>query len=377
MTEITPTQPKVSTAVPARQPESTSTKAPGLGHQLGIQRPLISVIVPCRNEAGHIERCVRSILDQDIPGGDLEIIVADGLSEDGTADTLRRLAREEPRVLVIENPGRIASTGLNAALATARGAVIVRVDGHAELAPDFLRQNLAVLREHPEAWSVGGPIIHVGRTAMGRAIARAMGHPLGVGNATHRFAHYEGYAEGTAFPAVRRWVFDRVGGFDETLVRNQDDEFNYRIHRAGGRVFITPRIKYRYFVRERLSQLFRQYFQYGFWRVPVIRKHRRPASLRQLVPSLFLAACVLLSVIGCWRRTAWLALILPLSYAGVQAVAGLARVSREGWAIALRLPAAIATMHVAYALGLITGVWATLFRRSAWTRRDVVSGLSR
>ncbi len=207
-------------------------------------------------------------------------------------------------LIVVDNPGRIVSTGLNIAVARSQGDIIIRIDGHALIASDFVRENVALLAAHPEAWSVGGPIRHAATTTLGKAVAVAMSHPLGVGNARHRYPEFEGYVEGAQFPAIRRWVFDRIGMFDERLVRNQDDEFNYRIRRAGGKIYVSPRVQYSYFVRERLGQLFKQYFQYGFWRIPVVEKHRRPTTLRQMAPTLFYAACVVLAVAGLWWRAA-------------------------------------------------------------------------
>src|SRR5262249_24306710 len=157
---------------------------------------------------------------------------------DGTREILASLQAEQPRLIVVDNPGCIVSIGLNLAVARARGEVIVRIDGHALIAPDLIRQDVALLAAHPEAWVVGGPIQHVGTTSLGKAVAVAMSHPLGVGNARHRYPDFEGYVESAQFPAFRREVFDRVGLFDERLVRNQDDEFNYRIGQAGGKIYV-------------------------------------------------------------------------------------------------------------------------------------------
>ena len=232
--------------------------------------PFVSVVIPVRNEAVFIADLIGAILQQDYPADRLEVIVADGQSTDGTRETLASLQAKHSRLLVVENPGRIVSTGLNLAVARAKGDIVIRIDGHALIAPDFIRQNVALLAAHPEAWIVGGPIQHAATTTLGKAVALAMSHRLGVGNARHRFPGFEGYVESAQFPAIRRWVFDRVGKFDERLVRNQDDEFNYRIGLAGGKIFVSPSVKYSYFVRERLGQLFKQYFQYGFWRIPVV-----------------------------------------------------------------------------------------------------------
>jgi len=339
--------------------------------------PLVSVVVPLRNEASFIQELVSSIFAQDYPSDRLEVIVADGMSTDGTRELLQSMQAADDRLVLLDNPGRIVSTGLNAAVQRARGEVIIRVDGHALVAPDFIRQNVRLLEERPDAWSVGGPIRHAATTTFGKAIAVAMSHPLGVGNALHRYPDYEGYVEGAQFPAFRRWVFDRIGTFDERLVRNQDDEFNYRIHLAGGRVYVSPLVRYTYFVRSTVSQLFRQYFQYGYWRIPVIEKHRRPTTWRQIAPTLFLAACVALALTGIVLRRPLVATAVPIAYGIALATCAVSVLRRERPAVAVRVPLAIATMHVAYGLGVAYGLWSRILRGSATDTAEHMTALSR
>ncbi len=269
------------------------------------------------------------------------------------------------------------STGLNAAIEQAKGDVVIRLDGHAEIADDFISQNVALLAERPEAWIVGGPIVHVGRNRFSQAAAEAMSSPFGVGMATHRFADFEGYGEGVAFPAIRKWVFERVGTFDEQLVRNQDDEFNYRVNKAGGKVYISGRVRYAYYVRDTVRKLYRQYFQYSFWRIPVIRKHRRPTTLRQIVPPIFFAVMLVLLVVGIWLRQPVVALGLPVLYVVALVLIALPIVPRKGIAVASLVPVAMATMHFAYAAGIVYGMWAAVFHPRAWDQAGRMSTLSR
>jgi succinoglycan biosynthesis protein ExoA len=349
-------------------------------HEL-VQRPemppRVSVVMPIRNEARFIARTLEMVLGQEYPADRIEVIVADGMSTDGTREIVRSLQARHANLHLIDNPDHIVSTGLNRAIASAGGEVIIRVDGHCEPAADFVRQNIAVLAEHEEAWSVGGPIVHTARGWFGKAAAVAMSHPLGVGNARHRFTDYEGYGEGAAFPALRRWVFERIGLFDEALVRNQDDEFNYRIAQAGGMVYISPRIRYTYYVRERVGQLFRQYFQYAFWRIPVMRKHHKPTTPRQVVPPLFYLACAALLLCGLWLEQPLIAFGLPSVYVLTLLLTGLSAWPRTGFHVAWRVPAAIATMHAGYALGLMYGLWAALFRPDSWSYRGPMAALTR
>ena len=174
-----------------------------------------------------------------------EILVTDGMSDDRTRDIVRDYAERFPRIRMLDNPQRVTPAGLNAAIAAARGEIICRIDGHCEVAADFVTQNVRLLHEHPEAWIVGGPIVHCGTGPRGEAVAIAMSHPLGVGMASHRFPGFEGYVDTVQFPAFRRWVFERIGVFDTNLVRTEDDELNYRVMQAGGKMFVSPRVQLR------------------------------------------------------------------------------------------------------------------------------------
>ena len=210
-----------------------------------------------------------------------------------------------------------------------------------------------ILEEHPEACCSGGPIVSQGRSSFGKAVAAAMSHPIGVGNAKHRFPDYEGYAEGACFPVFRREVFEQVGLYDENLIRNQDDDFNYRVAQQGGKIFISPRARCIYYVRETVSQLSKQYFQYGYWRVAVMRKHLLPASLRQIAPVLFFSSMLSLCLAGIflpgWWRLA--GILLPIAYVIILTIAGLGVAARQGLKTGLLFPAAAAIMHAAYAAG--------------------------
>ena len=341
--------------------------------------PLVSLIVPCRNERASIEGALRSILEQETPGGDFEIIVADGMSDDGTRPVLERMAKENPRIRVIDNPGRIVSTGLNAAIAAARGQILLRFDAHTGYARDYVRRCLEVLDE-TGADNVGGPWVARGETLIGRAIAAAFQSPFAVGWARGHDPGYEGPVDSVYLGCWRRAIFDRIGLFDESLVRNQDDEWNLRLTRAGGRIWQSPRIRSEYSVRESLPALFRQYLQYGYWKVGVIRKHRLPASPRHLVPGLFLAALLALGVAGVfWMPAAKAAAILLAVYALALLAAALRTASRAGWALFPVLPLVFACYHFGYGLGFLAGLLSrprAEGRFSKLTREPVAPGLA-
>ena len=316
----------------------------------------VSLIAPCRNERDHVDAFCDSALAQQLPPGwQMELLVADGASDDGTRARLDARAAQDARLRVIDNPDRIVSTGLNAALAAARGAVIVRLDMHTVFAPDYVAECLAALARSG-ADNVGGPWVARGQGAGGRAIAAAFQSRWVVGGARSRDAAYEGEADTVYLGCWPRATFERVGGFDEQLVRNQDDEHNLRIRRGGGRIWQSGRIRSWYRPRDSLAHLFRQQFQYGYWRPFVLRKHGQPGSLRQLVPMIFVAACAISAL--AWPWFSWPLALLLLAYGGYLAFASLqaARGAGDGRLLA-RLPAVIAAYHLGYGLGSWRGLW--------------------
>ena len=317
---------------------------------------IVSVIVPVRREIASIERFLMSLAAQDVTDPDWEAIAADGMSDDGTRDVLARWVAQWPRLKVIDNPRGHVSSGLNAAIRAARGDVIVRMDAHSEYAPDYLRECLAVLAE-TAADNVGGPALTRATRWMARAIAAAYRSRFASGGAKFHSPDYEGPVDTVPYGCWRRETLEQIGLFDESLVRNQDDELNLRIIRRGGRIWQSPRIQSWYWPRGSLRALFSQYFQYGFWKVPVIRKHGRPASWRHLAPGLCLLVGLGLAAASIFWRWPLMALaVLAGVYAISLVVASLAAARQHGWDLLPALPAVFATYQIAYGLGFLAGL---------------------
>ncbi|HPD31000.1 MAG TPA: glycosyltransferase family 2 protein [Phycisphaerae bacterium] len=328
------------------------------------ENPFVSVIVAVRNEADFIERCLSSILDGDYPRDLMEVLVVDGMSDDGTREIVQRLSARDARIRLLDNEGRIVACGLNAGIRAARGQVITWLGGHAEYAPDFLRQSVETLKAHADCWCVGGPIETVSETYVGKVTAAAMSTPVGVGNAMFRLGGYEGYVDTATFASYWRWVFDKIGLFDEELVRNQDDEFNARLIRQGGKIWLTPLIRSRYYPRTSLGKLWRQYFQYGTWRIRTIQKLGQPATVRQVAPLLFvvgLVACLVGAAV--WRPLTWLfAAYVALYSLGL--LVGVWQVARQaGIRCALFSPVVFMILHFGYGLGSLKGIWLFVIRK--------------
>lgn len=313
----------------------------------------VSIVVPCRNEAGHVDIFLLSALAQQLdPADTLEIVIADGASDDGTRDALVAWQQREPRLRVIDNPARITSAALNRAVAAASGEFVVRMDVHTQYAPDYVAMCLAALRD-TGATCVGGAWRPVGRGWPQAAIARAFESRFGSGGAASRRVDFSGEVDTVYLGAWRRDELLRLGGFDESLVRNQDDELALRIVRSGGRVWQSASIRSWYAPRASFTALCRQFYQYGYWKVPVIRKHRLPASPRHLVPFAFVATLGLLAIAGLMWPVAWTALAALLGVYALAAIGNaLALSPRQAPGIAW----AFACMHLGYGVGFGHGL---------------------
>ncbi len=313
--------------------------------------------MPVRNEAGFIERSIAAVLAQTYPRDLIEVIVADGMSTDDTLNIIERLAKvSDIPVHLVENPNLIAPSGLNRAIEASRGEIIVRVDGHCEVEPDYVA-NCVNMLQSGNADGVGGPIETIGESHVARAIARAMSSKFGVGGSAFRTEeNREIYTDTVAFPGYTREIIERAGPFNEELVRNQDDEYNYRIRKLGGRILLSPTIRSRYYSRSSLKSLWRQYFQYGYWKVRVLQLHPRQMSVRQFVPFFFVtsliatAALAPFSSIALWALTAILTLYLLANFA---ASALAARSDPEMFPL---LSLSYLILHISYGLGSLVGL---------------------
>ncbi|MGD9832011.1 MAG: glycosyltransferase family 2 protein [Piscinibacter sp.] len=338
----------------------------------------ISIIVPCRNEAPHIDAFLESAFAQQLPqpGDELEIVVADGMSDDGTRDRLDAWRMRQPLLVVVDNPRRITSAALNIAIRQASGEIVVRMDVHTVYAPDYVAGCVEALRR-TGAMCVGGAWKPVGSGWPQAAIAAAFESRFGSGGAASRQAGYDGPVDTVYLGAWRRDDLLSLGGFDESLVRNQDDELNLRINRAGGVVWQSSAIRSSYAPRASFGALFRQFYQYGYWKVAVIRKHRLPASPRHIVPFAFVLTLLVLALAGLAWTPAWIALAVLCAVYVAAAMAGAAAFPE-----ALRTPRGVLgylfacmCMHAGYGIGFAQGILdLVLLRRGP---HDAMSRLTR
>lgn len=315
--------------------------------------PLISVICPVYNEQAYIGKVIGFFL-QSAPA-DKELFLVDGGSTDGTLAIIRAFQEEHPNIHLLHNARKYVPFALNLAIPQCRGRYIARLDAHAEYPPDYFEACLSAIGASG-ADNVGGYIHSAGKGLTGEAIAAAMSSPFGVGNARFRTCAGDAFVETVPFGFWKREVFERFGLFDEELIRNQDDEFNYRTIAMGGRIFQSAGVHSRYFVRESFGALFRQYYQYGYYKPLVLKKVGKLVKARHLAPAGFVA--YLFTLPAALPFVWWLA---PIGLYAILAVffALKSKASLPAKALA---PAAFFTLHLSYGLGFLLGL------RALWHR---------
>lgn len=326
-----------------------SGDATAAGSAAGQRPPGVAVVMPVLNESRHLRAAVRAILAQDY-AGPMEVVLALGPSGDDTDKIAAELAGSDPRIRLVENPTGATPCGLNAAIEASTHEVVVRVDGHSMLPPDYVRTAVEVLVESG-ADNVGGIMAAEGVTPFEQAVARAMCSRLGIGGSRFHLGGQAGPAETVYLGVFRREILQRVGGFDPTLRRAQDWELNHRIRKAGGVVWFTPRLQVTYRPRADLRALARQFYRTGQWRRGVVRRMPETANARYLAPPAVVLALVggaALAVAG--KRIGWAA---PAGYAAA-VISGSAVTGRDlPRGAAARLPIVFATMHLAWGAGFL------------------------
>lgn len=337
--------------------------------------PDVSVIIPCRNEAPYIKGVLNRVMQQDYPTDKLDVMVADGQSTDGTREILDDFNRENPAVRVVENPHRVVPNALNACIRRSDAEVIIRLDAHAEYPRDYISKLVRALLDY-NADNVGGSIITMpaNKSLQARAVAIAFAHPFGVGNANYKHNPKEVKEVDTVpFGCFHRKLFDKIGFFDEELVRNQDDEFNARIIQSGGKILILPDVQITYYARPTLLKMGRMFYQFGLFKPLVNKKLKHPASVRQFIPMLF--------VLGVFSGVIW-AFVSPLIfelwviamavYGAVNITVSLVAAIKNGSIFTMPfLVIGFVIIHFSYGLGYLKGIWEYLIFNKSGTEQRV------
>jgi glycosyltransferase involved in cell wall biosynthesis len=335
-----------------------------------MDQALVSVVIPCYNEHKTIKVLLEAILSQTYALECIEVVIADALSTDGTREQIEEFQEQHPEfsIRVVDNPRRIIAAGLNLAIRNSTGDVIMRMDAHAIPAPDYIEKSITALQAGVGA-NVGGVIdVRPGaNTWIARSIAIATSHPLGVGDARYRYTSKPTEADTVAFGSYTRALYDQLAGYDESLLVNEDYEFNTRIRQSGGKIWVDPAIRAVYFSRPDLRSLAKQYFTYGFWKFKMLQRYPSTLRWRQALPPLFLLSVLMLLLFSFFFEFARILLVSGLVlYAGILLIAAvMVALRKRQFAHVLGVPLAIMTMHFSWGAGF----WWSIIKAIGYKRR--------
>lgn len=329
--------------------------------------PLVSVIVPCYNEQNTISLLLEALYQQTFPRSEMEVIIADGLSTDRTREAIANFERLHPDLClqIVDNEKGTIPAGLNRAIQAARGRFVVRLDAHSKPRSDYVALCLDAL-ERGLGDNVGGvwEISSGGEGGIARAIAVAASHPLAVGDAHYRHARQARSVDTVPFGAYRLSLIERIGPYDETLLTNEDYEFNTRIRQSGGTVWLDPAIRSTYFARATLAALASQYWRYGFWKARMLRRYPETLRWRQALPPFFVLSLLVLGVFSFWWSAArWLLILEFFLYCLVLLAVGFqVSMKKKDPALILGVPLAIAVMQLTWGSAFL---WSLIFKRES------------
>jgi len=321
---------------------------------------IVSIVIPCRNEESFINKCLDSIIANDYPKDKLEILVVDGMSEDGTREIVENYSKKYSFIKLLSNQKRIVPTALNIGIQNASGEIIIRMDAHNVYKNNYISKCVRYLNEY-DADNVGGIWVTLpGKESLiAKAIAIALAHLFGVGDSYFRTGVKEPrYVDTVPFGCYKREVFGKIGLFDEELVRNQDDEFNLRLIRNGGKILLVPEIISYYYGRDSLAKLWKMYYQYGYFKPLVAQKVGAILTWRQLIPSVFVGSLILTGLLSFFSDYfLWLFLLIVVFYLSANLAFSISIAFKGGLKLLPVLPIAFVTLHFSYGLGYLKGIW--------------------
>jgi glycosyltransferase involved in cell wall biosynthesis len=339
--------------------------------EIGIDSlPMITVIIPMRNEEEYIGRCLESIMEQGYPKKLTEVLVVDGGSSDGSVRIVKELAREHRNIRLLGGEGVNCPAAMNVGIRSSRGEVISKIDAHGYPASDYLRKGTEYLCADESVKCVGGPIRPVGKNTIAKANAIARSSVFGVGQGTYSIGGEPRFVDTVQCGLYDRAVFEKIGLFDESLQFGEDEEINWRIRKRGWKILSTPEVRFFYFPRTSLGKQYQQYYNYGRARVKVIRKHPTFFRVKHVVPSLFTSALLLSGVLAAFSNLFLVVFLgIALLYSGVSLAVSATASAKEGWKYFGLLPLSFGALHFGYGMGFLLGLVNDLYlgphRRSA------------
>lgn len=309
---------------------------------------ILSVLIPVYNEKEYIHNLIGSLLSN-LPS-ESEVFFIDGNSTDGTIEVLMDYSINDDRIHFVMNELRYVSHGFNKAFPLTTGKYVCLLGAHAEYSKSFFEAGLNNL-DDDSCDVVGGPLIQIGKSKWGEAIANAMSSKFGVGNTEFRTESKKKYVDSVAFAMYKREVFNAAGLLDQSLIRNQDDELHYRLNSHGFRILMVPEMACKYYVRENLSQLFSQYYQYGLYKPMVLKKVKSSMRIRHLIPFFFVIYLILLPIVT-FVPVFVLPLVVYILLVGHFAYHNPLSWLQKGYSIFV-----FPTLHISYGLGFMLGLF--------------------
>ncbi len=338
--------------------------------------PFITVIIPCRNEEKHIDKCLDSTVNTEYPKSKLEVLVMDGMSGDGTREKIKGFSGRWPFIRLMDNPKKTVPAALNIGIENAKGEIIIRLDAHSIYNKDYIPKCVKYLQEH-DVDNVGGlwVILPGDNTYTAESIALAVSHFFGAGNAYYRIGSEKPRLVDTVpFGCYRKEVFNEIGVFDEDMIRNQDDELNMRLLKNGGKILLVPDIVSYYHARDTISKLGKMYFQYGYFKPLVALKTRGVFTFRQIMPPTLVASSITLGILSfAWKVFLWPFLLLLFLYVAANIFFSSSIAIRRGLKYFFVLPSVFFTIHFGYGMGYIKGIWDFIIRKKY--RKNIITDI--
>ena len=330
---------------------------------------IVSIIIPCRNEEKYIRKTIDSIIGQDF-NYEFEVIVVDGNSIDSTKEILYSYQKDIKNLIILDNPKKIVPISFNLGLNQSKGKYIIRVDAHSIIEKDFLKNCINVI-DRKNADCVGGATLHISNGIVSDSIMICQTSKFGSGGVYFRRKNSKGrYVDTLAFGAYKRSVFQSIGGYDEELIRNQDDEFNFRLCQSGGDIWLDPTIKSSYFPRNSLMSFIKQYFQYGFYKIRVMQKRKGFSSWRHIVPICFVLIFIIATFLNFYNKITFPLLLIITVYFSLSIIASYKYLFtlRYNLISIVLLPLSYFLMHFSYGIGNLCGI---IYFINKWNDREV------
>lgn len=317
----------------------------------------VSIIIPVYNEEKYIEKCILSILDQNFDKDEMEVLFIDGNSKDKTKEIILSYCKKFPFIKILDNPKQKIQFGSNIGIRASKGKYIIRMDAHSEYAHNYISKNIEYL-EKTGADNVGGPMIAKGKIPVQKAIAAAYHSKFALGGGKFHDESYEGYADTVYLGAFKRETLFAIDLYDENIQCTDDDDLNYRIIENGGKIYITPKIKSIYYPRSNYKDLSKQYFNYGLWKVAVIKKHKKPARISHLVPITFVLFLLIGTILSIFLRPFCYLFISVLSlYLILNIYFSFSNKHVHTFLNKLRLMLIHPILHISYGIGFLVGIF--------------------